>query len=145
MDEFIIQELVEDVQFLNEELIESVDYGAHDTNSVSFNWEEHLVDSNGRDLLGFDSCFHEDLGVDVVIVFWYELVELTEKLEYINTLFKLLCRQMWSDNLHLELLFAQDPHVFIGLEIMRMQGRHLVEGLAEGVLDLFLNADALFE
>jgi len=37
VDEFIIQELVEDVQLLDKELVESVDYGSHDTDSMSFN------------------------------------------------------------------------------------------------------------
>lgn len=92
VDEFIIQELVEDVQLLDKELVESVDYGSHDTDSMSFNWEEHLVNSDGRNLLGINSCFHEDLGVDIIIIFRYKLVELTEKLKDINTLLELLSR-----------------------------------------------------
>jgi hypothetical protein len=35
--------------------------------------------------------------------------------------------------------------MFVGLEIMRMQRRHLVECLAESMLNFFSNADALFE
>ena len=47
MDEFIIQELVEDVKLLDEELIEGVNNGSHNTDSMSFDRVQHLIHSNG--------------------------------------------------------------------------------------------------
>lgn len=87
-DEIVIQELIEDIELLNEELIESVDNCAHDTNTMSLDRVVHLVDTNGLDLLGFKGGFDEDLGVKVVVVLWDELAKVSQKLKDIDTLFE---------------------------------------------------------
>ena len=92
MDEFIIQELVEDVKLLDEELIEGVNNGSHNTDSMSFDRVQHLIHANGWDLFGINCSFHEDLSMKIVVIFGYKLIELTKKLEDINTLFELLRR-----------------------------------------------------
>jgi hypothetical protein len=68
VNKFIIQKLVENVQFLYQEFVKSVDDGSHDTDTMRFDRVEHLIYSNGFDLLSLSCDFDEDLGVDVVAV-----------------------------------------------------------------------------
>ena len=72
VDELIVQEFVKDVQFLDEELVESIDDGAHDSDSVGFDTEQHLVHADRLDLLCLNSGFNKSLGMQVVIVLRYE-------------------------------------------------------------------------
>ena len=47
--------------------------------------------------------------------------------------------------IHLELLFGENSHVLIGLEIMRCQRRHLVEDLTKVMFYLFFDTYLLFK
>ena len=68
MNELVVQEFVEDVQLLDEEFVERVDYGTHDTDAVSLDGVEHLVDANSLDLFGLYSRLDERLRVQIVVV-----------------------------------------------------------------------------
>jgi len=50
----------------------------------------------------------------------------------------------WNE-VHLELLFDENSHMLVRLEIMRRQGRHLVKDSAQVVPDLFLDGYLFLE
>ena len=68
VDEFIVEEIVEKVDLLDEIFVDSVDSSAEDSYSVCFDRVEHLVDTDGSDLLSLNGCFDELLSVKVVVV-----------------------------------------------------------------------------
>ena len=55
---------------------------------MGFNIRKDLVHSDCLDLFGFLCDFDEDLGVEVVVVVNYILLEISDQEQYINTLFE---------------------------------------------------------
>jgi hypothetical protein len=80
MDEFVIQELVEDIELLDQKLVESINDCPHYTDSMSLNRVEHLVYSYRLYLLSLSCDLNEDLGVDVVTVFAHKLTQVSQEL-----------------------------------------------------------------
>ena len=130
VDELVKQELVEDVQFLDQELVESVDDCAHHTDSVGLNRIQHLVGTNCFDLSGLLCRLHEDLSMDIVVILGYELSQFSQQLHNINTLLQLLGWKMRWNEVHLELFFGKYTHMLVCLEVMRRESRHLIEDTA---------------
>ena len=92
------------------------------------------------------SCdLNEHLGMDVVTVFTHKLTQVSQELKDIDSLLKLLSWQMTLNDIHLELLFCENSHVLIGLEIVRCQRRHLVEDLTKVMFHLFFDTYLLLE
>ena len=87
--ELVVEELVEDVELLDQELVEGVDDGAHDTDAVSLDTVKHLIHSNCFDLSCFLCSLNELLRVDVIIVFRDEFSKLTQHLQNIDSLLDL--------------------------------------------------------
>ena len=67
-DKLIIKEFIENVKLFNKELIEGVDDSSHNTNSMSLNGIDHLIDTDSLDLFGLSGCLNHGLSVQVVIV-----------------------------------------------------------------------------
>lgn len=139
MDKLIIQELIEDIQLLYKELVEGVDDCTHNSDSMSLDRVEHLVDTNGLDLLRLGCDLNKDLSMDVIAVFAHKFTQVSQELQDIDPLLQLLSWQVTLDDVHLELLLCKNSHMFISLEIMRCKCRHLIEDLTEVMLYLFFD------
>ena len=86
MNELIIQKLIENVQFFDEKLVESVNDCSHYSYAMCLDGVEHLVHSNRFDLFCFRGDFNEHLGVDVVATLRDELAQVTKELKDIDSL-----------------------------------------------------------
>ena len=73
---------------------------------MRFDGVEHLIDSNGFDLLGLSCDFDENLGVDIVAVFGNELTQISKQLQDIDTLLQLLGRKVGINYIHMELFLC---------------------------------------
>ena len=145
MDELVIQELIKDIELLYQELVECVNDCSHHTDSMSLDRVEHLIYSYRLYLFCLSCDLNEHLGMDVVTVFTHKLTQVSQELKDIDSLLKLLSWQMTLNDIHLELLFCENSHVLIGLEIVRCQCRHLVEDLTKVMFYLFFDTYLLLE
>ena len=80
MNELIVQEFIENVKLFHQEFVESVDDGAHHTDSVGLDGVEHLVDSDCFNLFCFGCCLNENLCVQIIIVFGNKFAQVSEQL-----------------------------------------------------------------
>lgn len=145
MNVLIVQKFVENVQLFDKELVKSVDYSAHQTNSMSFNWILHLVDANRWYLLCILSGLNEDLCMQIIVVFRGIFAKVSQEMQNIDPTLQLLWRQMRWNYVNLKLLFGQITHVLVSLIIVRMESWHFVEGLAHVVFDLFFDTNLLLK
>lgn len=74
MDEVIIEELRENRELLDDELVDRVDSRPKDAHSMCLDWVEDLVDTDGLYLLCVSCYLDKDVGVQVVIVAGYVLL-----------------------------------------------------------------------
>jgi hypothetical protein len=80
---------------------------------------EELANRDGLDLLGVLGDLNKYVGMQVVVVLGDILVDISQEEQDIHTLLQGLTREVRGHNIHSEFLLGQDPHVLVGLPIMR--------------------------
>ena len=69
MNKVIIKELIEDIELFDQEFVEGIDDGSHDTDAMGLDGVQHLVQADRLDLLRLRRGLHKHLGVNVIVVF----------------------------------------------------------------------------
>ena len=145
VNDVIEEELREYGELLDQELVDLIDDSAKDTDTMCLYGGKELANRDGLDLLGVLGDLNKHVGMQVVVVLRDILVDVSEEEQDVHTLLQGLTREVRGHNVHSEFLFGQDPHVLVGLPIMRGESCHLIEDLPQVVLDLLSNVDALLE
>jgi hypothetical protein len=106
LNEIVVKELIEHVKSLYKELIEWVDTSTQDTDSMVTKTELHLIHRDCLNLFSFSGTFYEHLSVKVVVVLCGELRHISEQVEDIYTLLKLLVWEVRGNHVDAELFFG---------------------------------------
>ena len=106
---------------------------------------KHLVDADRAYLLSLLRLLHEHLLVEVVAVVTHKDVGLLQEEHDVDSLFEGDGGQVAGHYLDTELVEGQCAHVFVGGEVLRLQGCHLVEHRAQVLFDLVAHVDLLLK
>ena len=71
----------------------------------------------------------------------YKLLNISQQVKNINSLFQSLRWKMWRKNVNLEFFFSKYSHMLISLPIMRRQGCHFIKDLIQVMFHFLPNAD----
>jgi len=146
LDLFIEQEsFTEILDLLPDEFVKLVHNIGQDTNTVLTDVVDHLLDTDGLQLLRVCGTLMENLSVQVVMVVLDVPLCFSQQKHDINTLLNLLWWEMRSQYTNVQLVFTEHTDVLISSVIVGPECIHLVENLGKVIPNLILDRDLLFK